>query len=98
LIGSGGRDGGRGGVGRLRFGAGGALGRDRIGGGGGKLRSAEGFSAAFVSGLGAGARDDGGDGAPGGIDPLGRGGAGRLGFPASSAMFEELTGFSDTFA
>jgi hypothetical protein len=89
---SGGRDGGRGGDGLLRFGAGGALGRDRIGGGGGKLRSPV-VSPVLASGFDAGVRDAGGGGAPGGIDPLGLGGAGRFGLPASSAICLSLQDF-----
>jgi len=95
---TGGRDGGRGGTGRLRLPAGGTeSGLCRTGGGGGRLRGSL-LTAALAAGATGGAAGVGAEGAAppagapgrggidGGIDERGRGGAGFFDGFASSAM------------
>jgi hypothetical protein len=94
---AGGRDGGRGGTGRLRLPAGGTeSGFCLTGGGGGRLRGsllvaalapgATGGAAGVGAGAGAAAGAAGRGGMDGGIDDRGRGGAGFFDGFASSAM------------
>jgi hypothetical protein len=91
----GGFDGGRGGMGRLRFAAGGTdIGFCRCGGGGGKLRAGSDVTtgdAGVADALGSDFAPSGRgmrDGADGGIEPRGRGGAGFFDELSSSAMLD----------